>query len=104
MLATAACPGGFRLPIEDDDAGGADSGAHEAAVPRDARPPTGGSGGSAEASDLDVVGDMSDPSCSACGAYGDVMQRGAIPSRVNELSGLAASHLHPGTLYAHNDS
>jgi hypothetical protein len=104
MLATAACPGGFRLPIEPDEAGGSDGAVHEGAPPPDAHPPTGGSGGFAEAGDLDVLDDASDPSCSACSAYGDVMQLGAIPSRVGELSGLAASRLHPGILYAHNDS
>jgi len=43
-------------------------------------------------------------SCRWCSAYGAVTHLGAIPAKLPELSGLAASRTHPGILYAHNDS
>jgi len=43
-------------------------------------------------------------SCERCSAYGAVTHLGAIPAKLPELSGLAASRSHPGILYAHNDS
>jgi hypothetical protein len=53
------------------------------------------------------TGDSSDTdvgtTCEAC-SYGEVTALGAIPAKLVELSGLAPSHLHPGVLYAHNDS
>jgi hypothetical protein len=42
--------------------------------------------------------------CGGCSAYGAVTALGAISAKLVELSGLAPSHLHPGILYAHNDS
>jgi hypothetical protein len=44
------------------------------------------------------------PACAACSFYGQPSARGAIPSVLGELSGLAASARHAGILYAHNDS
>jgi hypothetical protein len=59
----------------------------------------------------DDAGDPADASdaadgsiCAACDAYGDPMQAGTVPSVLPELSGLASSRIHPGVLYAHNDS
>jgi hypothetical protein len=45
------------------------------------------------------------PPCPACQAYGAVTTIGELEDqRINEISGLAASRLHPGLYYAHNDS
>jgi hypothetical protein len=103
-LGTAACPGGFNLPLEPDDAG-TDAGIpHEAAPPPDVSAPTDGPGAASEANDSNAVGDVTDPRCAACAAYGAVTSLGPIPPVLPELSGLAASVTHPGILYAHNDS
>lgn len=39
-----------------------------------------------------------------CAAYGPAAKAGEVPPELPELSGLAASRLHPGRFYAHNDS
>jgi hypothetical protein len=44
------------------------------------------------------------PTCGICSTYGAPVHVGSISSKLVELSGLAPSHLHPGVLYAHNDS
>ena len=45
------------------------------------------------------------PGCIACTRFGQPVNAGAISEgEIDELSGLAASKLHPGIIYAHNDS
>jgi hypothetical protein len=44
------------------------------------------------------------PTCTACTTWGTPQALGPSPSELVELSGLAASHAHPGLFYAHNDS
>lgn len=44
------------------------------------------------------------PTCTACTAYGTPQALGPSPSILTELSGLAASRVHPGLFYTHNDS
>jgi hypothetical protein len=44
------------------------------------------------------------PTCGSCASYGGVSAVGNAPGALNELSGLAASHLHDDVLYTHNDS
>jgi len=44
------------------------------------------------------------PNCAACTGWGTPVAEGPSPAALVELSGLAASRLHPGILYAHNDS
>jgi hypothetical protein len=39
-----------------------------------------------------------------CAEYGDAVRTGTVPRALLELSGLAASHRHPGIYWAHNDS
>ncbi|MDC0708051.1 hypothetical protein POL68_06175 [Stigmatella sp. ncwal1] len=39
-----------------------------------------------------------------CILYGEPQRTGAVPPELPELSGLAASVLHPGAFWAHNDS
>jgi hypothetical protein len=53
----------------------------------------------------DGAGDVPDPGCPVCAAYGKPAVAGtlAIPD-MKELSGIAASRLHEGIFYAHNDS
>ncbi len=51
--------------------------------------------------------EVSPPTCGGCDTsdWGTPSPLGTIPaSQLAELSGLASSQLHPGTLYAHNDS
>jgi hypothetical protein len=103
-LGTAACPGGFNLPIETDDAGTDAGPTHDGVAPPDTSEPVDASDDAAEASDPDALADATNPHCSACAAYGDPAQLGTIPPQLPELSGLAASTNHPGILYAHNDS
>jgi hypothetical protein len=69
-------------------------------VPTDLSPDLGG-----EVSDT-ASPDTAPPACPACTAYGQVQTPGtlaALPALV-ELSGLAASRVHPGVYYAHADS
>ena len=42
--------------------------------------------------------------CSRCTDWGAPQAEGLSPAVLTELSGLAASHVHPGLLYGHNDS
>lgn len=44
------------------------------------------------------------PLCAHCDGYGTPHAIGRTPAVAKELSGLAASRLHPGILYGHNDS
>ncbi len=44
------------------------------------------------------------PVCTTCTTYGTPQALGPSPSVLVELSGLAASHAHPGFFYTHNDS
>jgi hypothetical protein len=44
------------------------------------------------------------PSCSFCAQYGTPQDRGALPAKLVETSGIVASRAHPGILYAHNDA
>src|SRR6476619_6236933 len=82
--------------VPDDDGGDvdADAGTQDAA--------------DADTDGLDAAdGDVSPPMCGSCAAadWGTPSPIGTIPAvQLPELSGLAASRLHPGTLYAHNDS
>jgi hypothetical protein len=61
-------------------------------------------------SPLDGGGDAGPPPdgglvCQQCTSFGAPVQRGGLgQSSLVETSGLAASRLHPGVLYAHNDS
>jgi hypothetical protein len=48
--------------------------------------------------------DADEPRCASCSAYGAATALGPVPAKLPELSGLAASRLHQGILYAHNDS
>jgi hypothetical protein len=48
--------------------------------------------------------DATPPACPACSTYGSPRAIGPSPSVLPELSGLAASRVHPGFLYTHNDS
>jgi hypothetical protein len=41
--------------------------------------------------------------CATCTTWGQPQAQGTSPSILPELSGLAASRLHPGLLYTHND-
>jgi hypothetical protein len=101
-LGIAACPGGFNLPLETDDAG-TDAGTDGHARP-DAPEPADASDAAAEAIDLDALVEATDPKCTVCSAYANPIEVGAVPSQLHELSGLAASTKHPGILYTHNDS
>jgi hypothetical protein len=49
-------------------------------------------------------GDSQATVCASCTSWGQPVTEGPSPSALVELSGLAASHLHPGILYGHNDS
>ena len=49
-------------------------------------------------------GEATGPICLLCSAWGAPQALGVNPSVLPELSGIAASHLHPGIFYAHNDS
>ncbi|MBM4397533.1 MAG: hypothetical protein FJ087_17835 [Deltaproteobacteria bacterium] len=53
----------------------------------------------------DGTGEAPDPGCPVCAAYGKPSVAGtlAIPD-LKELSGIAASRVHEGIFYAHNDS
>lgn len=42
--------------------------------------------------------------CTGCLSPGSVEDRGAAPAGLIEASGIVASRVHPGVLYAHNDS
>jgi len=44
------------------------------------------------------------PICTTCTTFGTPVALGPSPSVLVELSGLAASHAHPGLFYTHNDS
>lgn len=48
-------------------------------------------------------GDLA-PACRVCAKFSTAKELGALPKEVNEASGLAASRVNPGVLYAHNDS
>jgi hypothetical protein len=100
LLGTTACPGGFRLPLEPDDAG-LDADVTSGVVGTDASDASDDT--TPETNDLDAANDATE-SCAVCSAYGSPMALGAVPSQLPELSGLAASATHPGILYAHNDS
>ncbi len=64
---------------------------------------TGGAGGAGGAGAGGAAG--TNGSCSACAAVGDEARLIAVPyPALQELSGLAASRVHDGVLYAHNDS
>ena len=79
---------------------------------------TGGSGGAAAGSGGRVVapggnasgaggsGGTPAPSavCGVCTTWSQPVAQGHLSSRLPELSGLAASRVHPGMLYTHNDS
>jgi hypothetical protein len=54
--------------------------------------------------DGDRDGAADSPVCTSCTSWGPSQAEGPSPALLPELSGLAASHLHPGLLYAHNDS
>src|SRR5688572_17177306 len=43
-------------------------------------------------------------SCLLCAQYGAPQDQGPLPNQLVETSGIVASRLHPGVLYAHNDS
>jgi hypothetical protein len=62
----------------------------------------------AQADATDAAGsEVAPPTCGACTVsdWGSPTAVGTIPTaQLAELSGLASSRLHPGTLYAHNDS
>ncbi len=49
------------------------------------------------------TGDVA-PICTTCTTFGSPVALGPSPSVLTELSGLAASHAHPGLYYTHNDS
>lgn len=49
-------------------------------------------------------GTVDGPVCTHCTDWGAPQTEGPSPAVLPELSGLAASHLHPGLLYGHNDS
>jgi hypothetical protein len=54
-----------------------------------------------------AASEVSPPACGVCGTadWGTPSALGTIPgNQLPELSGLASSQIHPGTLYAHNDS
>ena len=54
---------------------------------------------------IDAGMDITGPVCTSCTSWGAPDPLGQpSPSVVPELSGLAASRLHPGILYTHNDS
>jgi hypothetical protein len=59
----------------------------------------GGAGGAGDAGKEALA-----PTCAACTAWGTPVAEGPSPAALDELSGLAASRLHPGIFYAHNDS
>jgi hypothetical protein len=106
---TAACAGGFKLPLESIDAG--TDAANDVDIDVDAVDPApdvsmpiDGSDEMPEATAPDAPVDAADPRCAVCAAYGSVTTRGSIPPVLGELSGLAASAIHPGILYTHNDS
>ena len=83
----------------DQDGGDVDTDAGTEDAAADADPDTAGP----DAAD----GEVAPPVCGSCAAadWGTPSPIGTIPSvQLPELSGLAASRLHPGTLYAHNDS
>src|SRR5688572_5268493 len=86
--------------VIDTDAGTGDAAdaAHDAPEPD----------GAADDAAPDVADyDVSPPTCGACAAgdWGTPSPLGTLPAvQLSELSGLASSHLHPRTLYAHNDS
>jgi hypothetical protein len=68
-----------------------------------------GTGASGGTSPGDAAADSTDSAdagpCDPCGAYSAPSSAGNIANpAILELSGLAASHTHPGVFYAHNDS
>jgi hypothetical protein len=96
---------GGRVVVPDAAAdGGPDVRADSAAADgrgdaTDAKTDTGSDARGDAGSTTDVV-----PTCTACTAYGTPQALGPSPSVLTELSGLAASRVHPGLLYTHNDS
>jgi hypothetical protein len=99
-----------------DGADGRDGNGSDGAADADARASgdsadtRGDAGAAADArSDVTAQVDSSSDStaattCAACTAWGQPQAQGLSPAILPELSGLAASRLHPGLLYAHNDS
>ena len=87
-----------------DGAAGAD--ARDGAAGADGR--DGAAGADGREGGIDPIDSRNDSStaatCAACTAWGQPQAEGASPSILTELSGLAASTLHPGLLYTHNDS
>ena len=69
----------------------------------DAASDTRADGGSDARGDTGSSSDSA-PTCTACTTWGTPQALGPSPSDLVELSGLAASHVHPGLLYTHNDS
>lgn len=82
--------------------GGATGGASAASGGRSNGGASGG-GGSPASGGSSSVPDAG-RSCGSCTAYGSTRVAGTVPSVLTELSGLAASHMHPGVIYMHNDS
>jgi hypothetical protein len=99
-------------PQADGFAGAGGSGPDATTITGDAQRDSGVSGDATNAMDAGDAGDGrgdsrsegSASACSACSAWGTPVAEGPSPAILPELSGLAASHLHPGLLYAHNDS
>jgi hypothetical protein len=103
LVALGACgsdPSVSDAPGGDDAGASADAGAGasaDAASPEDA--------GQADAADARADAAGADAGLPECPAYeGAAVQVGKNPATLKELSGLAASRLHPGIFWAHNDS
>jgi hypothetical protein len=83
---------GIGMPVDaatDSGTGDSDIGATDAAT---------------DTPGTDASGADGPAPCSGCTSYGTPQALGTVPAVLRELSGLAASRLHPGLLYTHNDS
>ena len=94
--------------LPDGDVVYPDAGTEDAtdATEPDAAPDAADPTDATDATDADDK-DVSPPMCGSCGTgdWGTPSPLGTIPGdQLPELSGLTTSQLHPGTLYAHNDS
>jgi hypothetical protein len=101
-----ASPDACALPDGAADGADADADGGDLADRADDDRGESADGDSGSGSDGDG-GDQSEtppPTCAQCAVYGISVPVGNEPSVLTELSGLAASHVHPGTLYTHNDS
>jgi hypothetical protein len=93
---------GFEETAETTDPGGGDADEEwgetaDASPDADAVEGDEGLDAPADAGEVEV--------CSSCAAYGAVTTTGSVASPLlKELSGLAPSRVHPGIIYAHNDS